>query len=225
MKTAQNLTGQTFGRWTVLSRAPNQGHLTSWLCKCECGTERTVLRQSLAEGRSKSCGCFNLEAIARRNHKHGHAPAGGETGTYLKWKSMKRRCFDVKAKGYRYYGGRGITVCERWRDSFANFLADMGECPFGRTLDRKDPNGNYEPSNCRWATYAEQTRNRRPFLQQGLQGETGPGAVLTLRQVAEIREIGRSMTQCALAERYGVSQPTISLILNRRTWLGEAPNV
>jgi hypothetical protein len=220
MKRGPDLTGRTFTRWTVLSRAPRQGSLSAWNCQCACGAERAVLQQSLVRGASRSCGCLNREELVARTLKHGHALAGAESEMYSKWKGMRRRCLDPKSKGYPYYGARGITVCERWND-FANFLADMGEMPPEHTLDRIDPDGNYEPDNCRWATYAEQTANRRPFTQEGRRGEDSNLATLTWAEVAEIRAAEGTATQRELARRYGVTQGAISMILTKRTWIGD----
>lgn len=93
--------------------------------------------------------------------KHGHAVGGKESRTYSSWRSMLKRCYDPRSNGYERWGGRGIAVCDSWRESFANFLADMGERPEGMTLDRIDNDRNYEPDNCRWATWSEQRRNQR----------------------------------------------------------------
>lgn len=152
-----DLTGQRFGRWTVLSRAEDYRRgIPQWSCRCDCGKAGVVRANILKAGESKSCGCLNREM--KRNYSHGLS----QTRTYEAWKHMIQRCTNPHAKHFSYYGGRGITVCERWLSSFENFLADMGERPPGLTLDRyPDNDGNYEPDNCRWATWTQQAANRR----------------------------------------------------------------
>lgn len=148
-----NLVGQRFGRLIVLESTGerNRGCVV-WNCLCNCGVTKLVASIYLTRGDVKSCGCM----------RHGHAASRDRRPSpeYCSWRSMLARCRDSKHSSFKYYGGRGITVCERW-DSFENFLADMGPRPPDCSLDRIDPNGNYEPKNCRWATPAQQTANQR----------------------------------------------------------------
>lgn len=157
---AVNLVGQQFGRWTVISREPNtkQGWST-WLCHCECGNKKTLVGTVLTQGKSRSCGCLHREMCIERSTKHGHA-TNGISPTYHSWASMLARCNNPNNTSYPDWGGRGIGVCERWSD-FRNFLLDMGEKPPNTSIDRINNDGNYEPSNCRWATAIQQRRNRR----------------------------------------------------------------
>ena len=129
-----------------------------WRCKCDCGNEVVVKGGNLQSGNTSSCGC----AHRRRGTDHPNTTHGKRhSAEYVAWANMKTRCLNTRSASYRDYGGRGIVICERWINSFENFLADMGERPVGRTLERKNVNGNYEPGNCVWATMEQQARNRR----------------------------------------------------------------
>lgn len=150
---------QQFERWTVL-----QAEGRHWLCRCACGVERSVDKYSLASGSSASCGCFRAEQLSARRVTHGKS----KTPEYRVWAAMLDRCHRPEARDYSSYGARGIRVCVRWR-KFENFLADMGPRPEGKrhTVERRKNDKGYSPSNCYWATYVEQARNRRSTLRIG----------------------------------------------------------
>ncbi len=160
-----DLTGKTFGKITALSfhsRAEKTGHAI-WLVKCSCGKEFTVKQNNLSTGHTKSCGCLKMEKATGNKHsfKHGHG-AGARSSEFNIWVGMKQRCHNPKATGYIQYGGRGIQVCDRWLNSFENFLADMGLKPSSNhTIERTDTDGDYCPENCIWLKAFDQQSNRR----------------------------------------------------------------
>lgn len=154
--------GHRFGQVTMLKCVSVKFGHVRWLMRCDCGKEFVgeVKRQR------KSCGCLNTAAIVAASRRHGMA----HTPTYRAWDAMKRRCHNPDHKSYPLYGGRGITVCERWH-RFDEFFADMGKVPEGMSIERIDNDGNYEPSNCKWATVAEQSRNRRTNVRVSVLGQ------------------------------------------------------
>ncbi len=182
--------GQVFSRLTVLEQAETLYRNARWKCRCSCGEIVIVDGGSLRSGATKSCGCLRREVSAGARFTHGQI----RTTTYNSWRAMLNRCRLVKNNMYYLYGGRGITVCERWM-KFENFISDMGARPEGCFIDRINNDGNYEPSNCRWATAKEQSRNQR-----------------TNRMITAM---GKTMCVAAFAEEVGVGASTILYRLNR----------
>ena len=156
---AINLAGQRFGRLVVIDRATEMPGVW-WYCICDCGKRKKIRSSQLRYGSVKSCGCLRDEMRAEHNK-----PRHGDTGTrlYSIWRGMKKRCYQPTSAGYKNYGGRGITVCDEWISSYESFRdwALANGYTDELTLDRKDSNGNYNPSNCRFASYIDQENNRR----------------------------------------------------------------
>jgi hypothetical protein len=164
-----NMIGKKYGRLTVQSFAhSDKNRQYFYHCSCDCGNVRTIPGNNLRSGNTTSCGCYKHETLVKRR-KHG----GIDTREYRTWLHMRRRCLTVTNADYPRYGGRGITICSRW-DDFANFLADMGPCPTGYSIDRIDNNGNYAPLNCRWANFITQNRNRRLTVKLTFRGQLMP---------------------------------------------------
>jgi hypothetical protein len=183
---AEDLSGQSFGRWTVLARGENEpNRMLKWLCVCKCGTERLVRGAALKNGTSTSChGCKRShEYMAERNI----------------WRMMLRRCQDPEDLAYPGYGGRGIAVCKRWQ-TFENFYADMGPRPSVQmTLERKDNNGPYSPQNCEWLDRIAQANNRRSNRVLTFRGKTQ-----TIQQWARETGIKRSTIWMRLAKGWPI---------------------
>lgn len=162
----KDLTGKQFTRLTALRRTDEKaGGKYLWICLCQCGREVLVASSSLLIGNTRSCGCLKLEMARKRGRAsktHGHTINGTATTEWRLWHAMRNRCQNPSNKDFKYWGARGIKVCDRWQ-TFENFLADVGLKPHpSLSLDRIDNDGNYEPGNVRWATAKQQVANRRP---------------------------------------------------------------
>jgi hypothetical protein len=185
--------GERYGRLLVVGRAPNKSDKDTnarWVCACDCGRETTQYGQDLKKGKVVSCGCWNDE----KKFKHGMA----RQPVYKVWQQLHQRCENPKAPKFYNYGGRGIKVCERWK-SFENFAADMGIRPEGYSIERINNDGDYEPSNCMWATTKQQLNNRRISRFIELNGERK-----TIAQWADQLGVKYDLIRCRI-DRYGWS--------------------
>lgn len=207
----KDLSGTILGRLTIIKEAepyirPGNGERQrQWLCQCSCGKILVMRQCNLMRKATRSCGCYTSEITTKRNTKHGKT----NTSEFNIWNAMKDRCFNTNNHAYKYYGGRGITVCDRWKDSFENFLEDMGERPSKKhSIDRfPNNNGNYEPGNCRWATMIQQGRNKRDNRLNEEIAEQIRNANLKDRK-----------SKKEIANKYGVGEHAIYDVLKGATW-------
>lgn len=191
----KDLTGQRFGRLTVLGFVPTKDEQSHWLCICDCGNKTTVVSNSLTLGHTQSCGCLHEELIAsgKNTRKHGES----DTRLYTIWSSIKSRCYNKKNNRYQQYGNRGIAVCNEWKDNFAAFKewAMTNGYDDTLTIDRINVNGNYECTNCRWISQKEQQRNKRS------------------NKILEYK--GKKMSLAEAAEKSGINYATLKGRYNR----------
>jgi len=187
-----------YGRLFVIGYSHNQKVRTMWNVICDCGQEKIVAGNSMISGAVLSCGCLRKENFSKMINKHGHAKVGKATVEYTTWLDMKTRCFNKNKKQYKDYGGRGITICKEWVDSFEKFFEDMGKKPTGMTLDRIDNDKGYSKKNCRWATRKEQSNN--------------------LRNNIIIEYNGLKLTMGQWAEKVGLKRETLRGRIEKYNW-------
>lgn len=199
--TFQDLSGKTFERLTVTTFAGRRGKRIIWNAVCLCGEKRVVVGDDLRSGHSRSCGCLavDINSDMRATHRMKGTP------THISWQGLRNRCNNPNNPKFPRYGGRGITVCERW-NSFENFLSDMGERPKGMTIERKDNNGNYEPGNCIWATPTQQGRNH----------STTKLNMNLAREIRRMRASGKKIR--VISERLEVPMHSVSNVIYGRSW-------
>lgn len=207
-KRRSRLIGHRFSKLVVVSFSHSSGGVLHWMCKCDCGGEKVVSGGSLSSGMTKSCGCL---AVGGR---HTHGMSGSQM--YKAWAAMKDRCQNKNNTHYSDYGGRGISVCERWSESFQAFADDMGQRPAGMTIERIDNNAGYCKENCKWATRKEQQNNRRANRMVEINGETR-----TFAQWCEHYRIRRSTASKRIDNGYS---DVVAITTPTSVWLRKIKN-
>lgn len=213
-----DLTGQRFGRLTVINESKEKlGGEVAWLCKCDCGNQTVIRAHSLRTGYTKSCGCLHKETFTSK--KHGCASKNGKNRLYRIWCNMKNRCNDPHNPKYHIYGGKGIKVCEPWND-FVSFQNDMESSYLehvkihgerNTTIDRIDSNLDYNPDNCRWATYTIQGNNTSATRKIEFNGETH-----TLREWSNITGISKKNLGCRIFDYHWSIEEALTLPLGSK---------
>lgn len=205
-----DILGLRYGQLVVVSRSDRISKAGAlWVCRCDCGGETVTTGTKLKSGHTRSCGCQQKKAIQALSTTHGMS---NKTRTYKTWKEMRRRCMNKNSTQYQWYGGRGISVCDRW-NSYEAFLEDMGERPIGTTIDRINSDGNYEPGNCRWATSKQQAETNSGVFKRGIIphnkiSEDG------IRLMVEMRKAGKKLRE--IADLQNINQATVCTLTVKR---------
>ena len=203
-----NLENKIFGRLTVLNRAPNRGRRTVWTCQCICGNTVDIGAECLSSGTTKSCGCLHAECVKLNSKTHGLR----NTHEYNVWCWMKARCYNPNDSAYENYGGRGITVCDRWLHDPKAFYEDMGPRPsVNHSIDRINNNGPYSPENCRWATRTEQNNNTRNNVLYTINGIS-----LTIKDWAKRLDLDRTTIYWRLRNGWSLEEALETRFMMKR---------
>lgn len=204
-----DMSGQRFGRLVVLAVVNKVGSKARLHCRCDCGKEKMVLPSNVRKGHTTSCGCLSAELSKVRAYELGKSMERhgmSRTQTYNSWRMAKARCSKAVNKNYALYGGRGITMCDRWFNSFDLFLADMGEKPVGFSIERLDNNKGYEPGNCVWATQETQCQNMRSNK-------------MNADKVREARaRVAAGESRKVVQADFGISESHLERLVSRKTW-------
>jgi hypothetical protein len=209
----EDLSGQRFGRLVAIRKYEVPSKNTRWVCICDCGKQTRSFKSALRSGASQSCGCLRLELSSKRGKGAKRHVTHGLSGTpeYGVWYTMRRRCDDPNVEKYPQYGGRGISVCDRWH-KFENFIADMGRRPGpGFSIERRNNDGDYEPANCTWATMREQSYNKR-----NTRLLTYRGREINARQASEVAGVPKNNIFARLYRGWSV-ELSIETPVRRRT--------
>lgn len=201
-----NMTGLRFGKLVGVKKVGNhpKSRRAMWLFQCDCGKTKVIAGGPVRSGNSRSCGCGIVNATIQRNLTHGLS----FTPEHMAWREMKKRCYNPNYNGFKNYGGRGISVCERWMDSFENFFSDMGKRPSEKhSIDRVENNGNYEPGNCRWATKKHQNRNKRNNHKLCFSGESK-----TIQEWSEITGINHGTIESRIRKSKWTVEKSLTVI-------------
>jgi len=193
-----DISGRRFARLIAIEHVEG----SRWRFRCDCGTIKVLNRDKVIHGGTMSCGCLRSQSSSARRFRHGQARDGQMSKTYQCWLNMKNRCLNPRTPKYSGWGGRGVTVCERWL-SFEHFFADMGEQPPGHTIERIDNAKGYGPDNCKWATPTEQAHNTRKTK-------------LTVEKAAIIRQDNRAAR--LIAKDFGISESLVHMVRSGQIW-------